>query len=111
MKELREMENHALDDDEEALREMEMDAAGGAGLPTLSMVKKFETKKPVFDEPELPPLPPGAFVEETLVDEDAGKDVEAPRIWKKRGLKRQHRRVISMFAWPYPRIRMLTFMQ
>ncbi|KAI5789867.1 DNA replication/checkpoint protein [Pyronema domesticum] len=88
LKELKEMEEHLHDDDEEALREMEAEAEGGPPP------EKKKEKKGVFDEPELPPLPPGAFVEETLVDEDEGKEGEPQRVWKKKGLKRQHRRVI-----------------
>ncbi|KAI5813838.1 DNA replication/checkpoint protein [Pyronema omphalodes] len=89
LKELKEMEEHMHDDDEEALREMEAEAEGGPPPE-----KKKEKKKGIFDEPELPPLPPGAFVEETLVDEDEGKEGDPQRVWKKKGLKRQHRRVI-----------------
>lgn len=93
LKELRELENHALDDEEEAMREMEEEemAEAEAAGPA-----KKKVHLPVFDEPELPPLPPGAYVDETLVDEDEGVEKgDAPRVWKKKGLKRQHRRVIS----------------
>ncbi|KAI5855392.1 DNA replication/checkpoint protein [Tricharina praecox] len=98
LRELREMEAHALDDDEEAMREMEMEAAG------LEVPKRKEKKKdePLFDEVELPPLPPGAFVEDTLQDSDDGKENDGTerKVWKKKGLKRQHRRVISTLSTP-----------
>jgi DNA replication regulator SLD2 len=86
LKELREMEDHALDDEEEAMREMEAEAAGQ------SPVRKPKKTASIFDQPELPPLPPGAFVEETPVH---GHDEEGEKTWKKKGLKRQHKRVIS----------------
>jgi DNA replication regulator SLD2 len=89
LKELREMEDHALDDEEEAMREMEAEAAGQ------SPVKKPKKTTPIFDQPELPPLPPGAFIEETQVH---GHDEEGERVWKKKGLKRQHKRIISGFS-------------
>ena len=109
LRELREMEEHAFDDDEAALRDVEMESEAAAAAPG----KSDETKKPPPPPPpqppppppglELPPLPPGAFVEDAVVDEDdgqAGRDV--PRPWKKKGLKRQHRRVISAFAPTHP---------
>jgi hypothetical protein len=87
--ELRKMEDEAIEeefaDDEEAMKEMEaLDA-----------------------EPSLPPpeqrgeglevgigdLPPGAFAEEAIVDENEGEDKDKPK-WKKKGLKRQTRRTI-----------------
>jgi DNA replication regulator SLD2 len=97
LKELREMEAHALDEEEEAMREMEVAEAAEAAGEEVPKKKEKKKEAPLFDEVELPPLPPGAFVEETLQDEDDGekKGGEERKVWKKKGLKRQHRRVIS----------------
>jgi DNA replication regulator SLD2 len=104
--ELREMENHALDDDEEAMREMEMEVEWKARSPTngsAPSLPHIQKKKMsgVFDEAGLPPPPAGAFAEDTILDENNGDSDEIKagqrRVWKKKGLKRQHRRVISKF--------------
>lgn len=104
LRELREMEEHALDDEEAALRDMEMESEAAAAAPEKS--DKKPAPLPGLEQVGLlPPLPPGAFVEDAVVDEDNGQGqdqgqagVHAPRLWKKKGLKRQHRRVISAFA-------------
>lgn len=95
--ELRELEEHEHDDDEEAMREMEAEEMGLPAPPRKDngRVKKVKVDKDGFDrEPELPPLPPGAYVDEEAVDEDEGKKVEG-RTYKKKGLKRQTKRVKS----------------
>ncbi|KAI5806217.1 DNA replication/checkpoint protein [Geopyxis carbonaria] len=119
--ELRELTEHAFDEEEEAMREMEAESAGhtlppktrataAAKMPVIAEEEPGEqppddidgdgdgpvqpvTGRDGFDtNPELPPLPPGAWVEEQLVDENEGKTIEG-RTWKKKGLKRQTRRV------------------
>lgn len=95
--ELRELEEHEHDDEEEAMREMEAEEMGLPAPPRKDngRVKKVKVDKDGFDrEPELPPLPPGAYVDEEGVDEDEGKKVEG-RTYKKKGLKRQTKRVKS----------------
>ena len=103
LRELREMEEHAFDDDEAALRDVEMESESAVAATGKSDEARKEPPPPPPPPPppglELPPLPPGAFVEDAIVDEDDGQAGRgAPRPWKKKGLKRQHRRVISAFA-------------
>lgn len=108
VQELRQMEAEAeaeaFDDDEAVLREME-------GLPPLPPKPKpsgfgslfsIGGGRSLFDpvdptsEPDLPPpLPDGAWAEDHAVDENLGKEDPNASKWKKKGLKRQHRRVIS----------------
>ncbi|KAG0644220.1 DNA replication/checkpoint protein [Tuber brumale] len=87
--ELRKMEDEAIEeefaDDEEAMKEME--ALGGE--PTLPPPKQRDEELEVG----IGDLPPGAFAEEAIVDENEGEDKDKPK-WKKKGLKRQTKRTI-----------------
>ncbi|TGZ83967.1 hypothetical protein EX30DRAFT_393504 [Ascodesmis nigricans] len=97
--ELRDMEEHQYDDDEEALKEAEMEAAGIKVPSKKDMPAKKEKEKKQkkdsdgFDRTlEMPPLPDGAFEEEErVVNEKEGEEPQG-RVWKKKGLKRQTRR-------------------
>jgi len=94
--ELRKMEGEAIEeefaDDEEAMKEME--ALGGEpSLPPLKKQRDEEVEIGIGD------LPPGAFVEEAIVDENEGEDKNKPK-WKKKGLKRQTKRTISNYTSP-----------
>lgn len=109
VKELQRWEDDAHRDDEEAMREMEREMEGvgaRAGAEEEAPVKKrvLEVEAVVEmeeNDPEtgLPPLPEGAWREERRVEEEESGDEKEDkgRKWKKKGLKRQHRRVISMF--------------
>lgn len=101
--ELRKMEDDAHGDEEEAMREMEEEMMGPPSLPPLPP-SATQPKKPKpapsadDNDPDtgLPPLPPGAWVDDTLEEEpSSGDEKPTTRKWKKKGLKRQHRRVIS----------------
>lgn len=92
--ELRRMEDDAHGDDEEAMREMEEEMGGG------TQTKKVRVEMDNDPDTGLPPPPPGAWADDALEEEPpSGTEVAtaAPK-WKKKGLKRQHRRVISMFS-------------
>lgn len=108
--ELRKMEDDAHGDEEEAMREMEGEMMGPpptlpVGAATKSKPKpkpkpksKKVTTAPVDNNPDtgLPPPPPGAWADDTLEEElPSGDEKPAAPKWKKKGLKRQHRRVIS----------------
>lgn len=96
------MEDDAHGDDEEAMREMEGEMMGPPPtLPTGTATKSKPNKvtpAPIDNNPDtgLPPPPPGAWADDTLQEEAplGGEKPAAPK-WKKKGLKRQHRRVIS----------------
>lgn len=98
--ELREMEEHAHDDEEEVMREMEMEAMGIPILkkkPEATKAKEKKSNKDMdgFDRDlGLPELPQGAWREEEVKDEAEGEVMEG-RTYKKKGLKRQTKRVKS----------------
>ncbi|KAL7276281.1 hypothetical protein RUND412_000747 [Rhizina undulata] len=90
--ELRKMEDEALNDDEEALREMEdMEQEINAGPVAIG-----EKRKPTaeFNDNLPPPPPPGAYAEEGAEDYETEEEEKKGPRWKKKGLKRQTRRVI-----------------
>ncbi|RPB03310.1 hypothetical protein L873DRAFT_1841298 [Choiromyces venosus 120613-1] len=102
--ELRKMEDEAIEeeftDDEEAMREMEaLD-----GEPSLLAPKK---QRDAEVEVGIGDLPPGAFAEEAIVDENEAEDKDKPK-WKKKGLKRQTKRTISDYA-PPPNTNLLAY--
>lgn len=107
--ELRKMEDDAHGDEEEAMREIEEEMMGPPPAPLSAGASATEPKKvkPVpadnHNDPDtgLPPPPPGAWADDTLQEElpSGGEKVSAPK-WKKKGLKRQHRRVISTSPSP-----------
>lgn len=98
--ELRKMEDDAHGDDEEAMREMEAEMEGGGEQKKVKVVENNP-------DTGLPPAPEGAWAEEQVEEElPSGEEEEGAKRpkWKKKGLKRQHRRVISMlllffFLW------------
>jgi len=94
--ELRKMEGEAIEeefaDDEEAMKEMEA-LDGEPSLPPLKKQRDGEVEVGIGD------LPPGAFVEEAIVDESEVEDKNKPK-WKKKGLKRQTKRTISNYTPP-----------
>ncbi|KAG0126986.1 DNA replication/checkpoint protein [Tuber indicum] len=93
--ELRKMEDEAIEeefaDDEEAMKEMEA-LDGEPSLPPPEQ-RGEELEVGIGD------LPPGAFAEEAIVDENEGEDKDKPK-WKKKGLKRQTKRTISNYTSP-----------
>lgn len=115
--ELRRMEDDAHGDEEEAMREMEEEMVGPPPMlmpPPAGAATKSKNAKPapVDNNPDtgLPPPPSGAWTDDTLQEEiPSGDEKVTARKWKKKGLKRQHRRVISTSpSQPLPPLQYLT---
>jgi 26S proteasome regulatory subunit N12 len=101
-------EDDKLDEEADIMREMEMEEAG------ISMPRKPKVPEIQIEDSQAPmPLGPdrGAETEEDEEEPELGPDGQPRRVWKKKGLKRQTRRVISEsppFVHPVP---MLTNVQ
>jgi hypothetical protein len=101
MQAMRQDEEKRLDEDLDILHELEMEAEG---MPPTKKAKVPEIQ--VEDSQLSMPLGPDRGLEseddnEGEVEEELGPDGKPKRVWKKRGLKRQTRRVNSMIL-PHP---------
>jgi hypothetical protein len=90
-------EDDKLDEEADIMREMEMEEAG------IFVPKKLKVPEIQIEDSQAPmPLGPDRGLE-TEEDEDEepelGPDGQPRRVWKKKGLKRQTRRVISEFEY------------
>jgi hypothetical protein len=86
-------EDDKLDEEADIMREMEMEEAG-ISLPP----KKSKAPQVLVEDSQAPmPLGPDRGLESEDEDEqpELGRDGQPRRVWKKKGLKRQTRRVIS----------------
>lgn len=97
---LREQEEERMDDEMEALREMEEEEMEGFGSGGGKDLKKPDPPAPrvlVEDSQVEMPLGPDTLVEEDEDSDTAGgldHNGQPRKVWKKKGLKRQTRRVI-----------------
>lgn len=99
---LKKQEEARFDEEEEIMREMEMEAEGIAVPKNVNLPRIV-----VEDDQQAMPLgPDGADKSdgegEKEDDDGLGPDGQPKRVWKKRGQKRQTRRVISMCITPVP---------
>lgn len=89
---LRKDEDDRLDEEADIMRELEMEEEGitAPARPRVSQVL-------VQDSQTAMPLGPdkGLESEEDEEEEELGRDGQPRKVWKKKGLKRQTRRVIS----------------
>lgn len=90
-------ENDRLDEEADIMRELEMEEEG------IAVPKKPRAPQLLVQDSQAPmPLGPdrGFESEEDSEEEpELGPDGKPRRVWKKKGMKRQTRRVISMFCW------------
>ncbi|KAF2747066.1 hypothetical protein M011DRAFT_467961 [Sporormia fimetaria CBS 119925] len=93
---LKKQENDRLDEEADIMREMEMEAEGIV-VPKKIVTKVFTAveEKVVVQDSQAMPLGPDGIGEESD-EEEAGVDAngQPTKVWKKRGQKRQTRRVI-----------------
>ena len=96
MQAMRQEEEQRLDEDLDILHDLEMEAEG------LPLPKKLKPSEPQVENSQVAmPLGPDRGQEsdddcEVEAADELGPDGKPKRVWKKRGLKRQTRRVISM---------------
>lgn len=95
---LRKVEEEQLDDDLEALREVEAEMESGGPPPPMIKIQKPEPKQDILEpDSQAKQLPLGGFDDEGLYDsptEDAvDRDGQPMRVFKKKGQKRTTRRV------------------
>jgi hypothetical protein len=99
-------EDDKLDEEADIMREMEMEEAG-ISLPP----KKPKAPQILVEDSQAPmPLGPDRGLESEDEDEqpELGPDGQPRRVWKKKGLKRQTRRVISKLRTLRRRMQVLT---
>lgn len=105
---MRKDEDDRLDEEADIMRELEMEAEGisAPARPKVSQVL-------VEDSQVVMPLGPdrGLESEEEEEEEQLGRDGKPRKVWKKKGLKRQTRRVISTLSVPLCCTLMLTCSQ
>lgn len=89
---MKQAEEDRLDEEAELMREFEMEAEG------IVVAKKGKLEKVlVGDSQVVMPLGPDKGLESDEDDEKENEDGAGRRVWKKKGLKRQTRRVISEY--------------
>lgn len=99
-------EDDRLDEEADIMREMELEAEleeQGISLPKKPSLPKKSTIPEILVEDSQAPMPlgPDRGLESEEDEEDApelGPDGKPRKVWKKKGLKRQTRRVISKFT-------------
>jgi hypothetical protein len=102
-------EDDKLDEEADIMRELEMEEAG-ISLPKKARAPQIQ----VEDSQAAMPLGPdrGLEIDEDEEDEpELGPDGKPRRVWKKKGLKRQTRRVISEFTRSIDSVYLLTVSQ
>ena len=96
MQAMRQEEDKRLDDDLDILHELEMEAEG-MPPPKKAKVPEIQVEDSQFSMPLGPDRGLESDDDDEEAEEELGPDGKPKRIWKKRGLKRQTRRVISRF--------------